>query len=96
MKHIKKMFEEIDQPLDQISILKIKMDEYNSNKSKLVGFLANDSTAQQQFDNLLKTLKYKDNDLLRYEWAFQKANRDVKKYKDLISKTIVEYNTKKI
>jgi hypothetical protein len=95
LKYIQLFEADVDAGTDQIAILTTKLNEYNTNKSKLVSFL--DQTNEQQlFDNLLASLTYKDNDLLRYEWAFQKSNRDVKKYKDLIDKTIVEYNSKKI
>jgi hypothetical protein len=94
MKDIKK-FTQVFEAEDQITILNTKMTEYNANKSKLVSFLGKPDQ-DKLFDNLLSSLKYKDNDLLRYEWAYQKAAADVKKYKELIDSTVKEYNTKKI
>lgn len=94
MRDIKK-FSQVFEAEDQITVLKTKMNEYNANKAKLPGFLTN-SDPDAQFANLLATLKYKDNDLLRFEWAYQKSVADVKKYKDLIDSTLKEYNSKQI
>lgn len=95
MKDIKK-FTHVFEAEDQITVLKTKMDEYNANKAKLLTFLNTPEQQEKMFDNLLASLKYKDNDLLRFEWAYQKSAADVKKYKDLIDKTIKEYSTKQI
>ena len=92
---MRKFSTHLNEAENQIDVLKTKMTEYNSNKARLVSFL-DKPNADELFENLLKTLKYKDNDLLRYEWSFQKAERDVKKYRELIDTTIKEYNTKKI
>ncbi len=94
MKGIKK-FTQVFEAEDQITVLNTKMAEYNANKSRLTSFLGK-TDQDQQFTNLLASLKYKDNDLLRFEWAYQKAAADMKKYKELIDNTIKEYNTKKI